>query len=168
MTRRCTLAFSIKVMSYVQSAVVLVMPSLSTSRMYIKIAFKPQHACTVRVAVIGYVCLSVDLYLDCQMSVKTMQTCNDGQKIKRFFSENVLFLLYGVICLPGQCVWCYFVFVITEASLLAGKANDILSILKIPVNECRRQQAISLHAGMQMNRQLINCTCIFCTMCEIV
>ena len=75
-----------------------------------------------------FVCLSVTLYLDSQVSVclkndTIYQMCNEGQ---RFFFGNDLFLFYVVICISWQHVHCYFVFVKTEASLLVSKANDII------------------------------------------
>ena len=76
--------------------------------------------------------MSVTLYLTSRMSVGLKNetvylTGNEGQKIKRDFSENVPFLTYGVICASRQRVRPYFVFVTTEASLLVKKADEVLS-----------------------------------------
>ena len=50
-------------------------------------------------------------------------------KVRNFVgvSENVSLLRYGVFCMSQQCVRPYLVFMAAVASLLVGKANEILS-----------------------------------------
>ena len=103
-----------------------------------------RHTFTARVTVVGYVCLSVTLHLDSQMSVRLKNDTaylmgNEGQKVCGNFSENVLILRYGIICLSQQCVCPYLVCMATVASLLVRKANEILSTtisrpIYIPIN----------------------------------
>ena len=111
----------------------------------------------MRVTVLGvclFVCLSVGLFITLQlisgMSVHLKSdtaylNSNEGQKVCAVFSETVMLQRYGIVCISQQCVCPCLLFVTTKASLLDEKANNILSILKIPLNECRRQQVCSTH-----------------------
>ena len=119
-----------------------------------------------RIAVVGLsVCLFVSYsisHISCWLVSKTKPSTKHAMKVRRF-SESVVFHSYSVICISQQCVC---VFVTTEASLLAGKGNNILSILEIPVNECRRQQAIALYPRVTHQSTIFDCTCVLCATCE--
>ena len=68
-------------------------------------------------------------------------TGNEGKTVCEFFSENAPLQRFGIICVSRQCVRPCLLFLMTEASLVVEKGNDILSILETSVNECRRWQA---------------------------
>ena len=101
------------------------------------------------VTVVGYVCLSVTLHLASPMSIHVKNdtaylTGNEGQKFCGDFSENYLLLRCGVICVSQQCVWPYFMFMATVASLLVRKANEILKI-DLFTNQCVKKAASQQH-----------------------
>ena len=67
--------------------------------------FNPRRACTVRVTVVGAMCVSVKSHLTSGVSVRPENSFmysagNGGKKICRVFSETASFKRYGVICLP--------------------------------------------------------------------
>ena len=103
--------------------------------------FNPRHACAARVTVVECVCVCVCVCLSvclstpqltsqwfvCPRNDATHSSDNENQFNCMAYSESSPLLRSGAIYISRQCVRSYLVFVATGPSLLARKANDILS-----------------------------------------